>query len=87
MDEFIPGANVSLYLCMFPHLCRNKDFAVKYNKIVGISEFTIKHINRRWGCKGEMLYPFALGDIQDYNNFDHKENIILSVGRWFLASQ
>ncbi|HYA14072.1 MAG TPA: glycosyltransferase [Syntrophales bacterium] len=83
MDEFIPRAKVSLYLCMFPRVYRNKDFIINYHKVIGISEFTIKHINKRWECKGELLYPFGLENVPNYNDFDRRENIIVSVGRFF----
>ena len=82
-DEFVPGANVNLYFCMFPHIPKKPYFALNYNKVLVNSEFTLKHTNKRWSCKGEILYPYAIQDIPPYRSFIYRDNLIVSTGRYF----
>ncbi|MEK6758638.1 MAG: glycosyltransferase [Deltaproteobacteria bacterium] len=82
-DEFRPRGFFNLYLCMFPHAVRNKGFTLAYNKVLSISEFTLEHVRRRWGCASAMLYPYAIDKPPELRGFDKKERLIVSVGRFF----
>ncbi len=82
-DEFRPRGFFNIYLCMFPHAVRSSSFTLAYNKVVSISEFTLEHVRRRWGCTSAMLYPYAINKAPEWKSFDKKERLIVSVGRFF----
>lgn len=82
-DEFRPRGFFNLYLCMFPHAMRNKGFTLAYDKVMSISEFTLEHVRRRWGCASSMLYPYAIDKAPECKGFAEKERLIVSVGRFF----
>ncbi len=82
-DEFRPRGFFNIYLCMFPHAVRSSSFTLAYNKVVSISEFTLEHVRRRWGCISAMLYPYAIDKAPECKSFEKKERLIVSVGRFF----
>ena len=66
----------------FPFLTRSQrqlDFLETYQDIVSISEFTRQWVGRRWGRKSHVIYPAVDAPIGG----EHKEPIILSVGRFY----
>ncbi len=68
---------IPLFLITFP---RNLKFLETYHKIIAISEYSKKWIEKLWGKKSTVLFPPV-----DIDNFKTaaKEKIILSVGRFF----
>ena len=68
---------IPLFLVTFP---RDLKFLETYHRIIAISEYSKKWIERLWGRKSTVLFPPV-----DIDNFKPgiKEKIILSVGRFF----
>lgn len=68
---------IPLFLITFP---RDLKFLETYHRIIAISEYSRKWVERLWGRKSTVLFPPV-----DIDNFKSgiKEKIILSVGRFF----
>lgn len=54
-----------------------------YNKILTISKFSQKWIEKYWGVKSDILYPPA--SIKNFNSSFQKRNIIVHIGRFFVT--
>lgn len=54
-----------------------------YNKIVTISEFSRKWIDKYWGLDSQILYPTI--DVGRFKAAKNKKNWIIHVGRFFVA--
>lgn len=54
-----------------------------YDRIVAISKFTQKWIKQYWGIRSDLLYPSV--DVQAFKPATNKKNMIVHVGRFFLA--
>ncbi|AJX31749.1 Glycosyl transferases group 1 [Burkholderia oklahomensis] len=61
----------------------SNEFISSYQIKISISQFTTDWLDRRWGCKGEVLSPPI--DIERYADIEivGKSRVILSVGRFF----
>lgn len=68
---------VPLFLVSYP---KNFKFLDSYNKILSISQYSKKWIDKLWGKESTILYPPV--DVEDFAPAG-KDNIILSVGRFF----
>ncbi len=84
------NANKSIYLLSFPHRHVSCDVIRSYDLILANSNFTKNFTHKYWGVEDnvKVLYPASnsvdLGDQFRRNISDVKENIILSVGRFFV---
>lgn len=77
------GQRQNLYFTMFPHTARDYEFLNSYNLIVANSIFTQDYIKKLWNRDSEIIYPpVRLEDIAIVKT-QERENIILSVGRFF----
>jgi glycosyltransferase involved in cell wall biosynthesis len=68
---------VPLFLVSYP---KNFKFLESYNKIISISQYSRKWIKKLWNKESTILYPPV--DVEDFAPAV-KDNIILSVGRFF----
>ena len=68
---------VPLFLVSYP---KNFKFLNSYNRILSISQYSKKWIDKLWGKDSTILYPPV--DVEDFAPAG-KDNIILSVGRFF----
>lgn len=68
---------VPLFLVSYP---KNFKFLDSYNRILSISQYSKKWIDKLWGKESTILYPPV--DVEDFAPAG-KDNIILSVGRFF----
>ncbi|MCL5073809.1 MAG: glycosyltransferase [Actinobacteria bacterium] len=68
---------VPLFLVSYP---KDFEFLDSYNRILSISQYSKKWIRRLWGKESTILYPPV--DVEDFAPAG-KDNIILSVGRFF----
>ena len=68
---------VPLFLVSYP---KNFKFLNSYNRILSISQYSKKWIDKLWGKESAILYPPV--DVEDFAPAG-KDNIILSVGRFF----
>lgn len=68
---------VPLFLVSYP---KNFKFLESYNKIISISQYSKKWIKKLWNKESTILYPPV--DVEDFAPAG-KDNIILSVGRFF----
>jgi len=68
---------VPLFLVSYP---KNFKFLDSYNRILSISQYSKKWIDKLWGKGSTILYPPV--DVEDFAPAG-KDNIILSVGRFF----
>ena len=68
---------VPLFLVSYP---KNFKFLDNYNRILSISQYSKKWIDKLWGKESTILYPPV--DVEDFAPAG-KDNIILSVGRFF----
>ncbi|MCL5071341.1 MAG: glycosyltransferase [Actinobacteria bacterium] len=68
---------VPLFLVSYP---KDFKFLDSYNRILSISQYSKKWIRRLWGKESTILYPPV--DVEDFAPAG-KDNIILSVGRFF----
>ena len=68
---------VPLFLVSYP---KNFKFLDSYNRILSISQYSKKWIKKLWGKESTILYPPV--DVEDFAPAG-KDNIILSVGRFF----
>ena len=68
---------VPLFLVSYP---KNFKFLDSYNRILSISQYSKKWIKKLWGKESTILFPPV--DVEDFAPAG-KDNIILSVGRFF----
>lgn len=79
------GRRQNLFFTMFPHTCVDYEFLNSYDIIVANSEFTQDYVHKLWKRDSEIVYPpVDIGSIVQKEQ-SKKENIILSVGRFFPA--
>ena len=78
--------NYLLFLVPFTkvqgHSLLNRIKLTKINRVISISEFTKKFIDKEYGVESEIIYPPV--SIEDFKPLK-KKNIILSVGRFTKA--
>jgi GT2 family glycosyltransferase/glycosyltransferase involved in cell wall biosynthesis len=89
-------ARKNIYICMFPPKpncemakINNELFVNSYDMFIPISEFSCEWFVKYWGenQNHEIIYPpvFSKQNISSLYDETKKENIILSVGRFFTA--
>jgi len=100
LSKQIGLASNNIYMCMFPpkpssfdnkqfnNWLADTNFKSSYNKVISNSQFTKNWFQKYWSNKkAKVLYPpvFSEVDLPNMYNDGSKENIILSVGRFFVG--
>lgn len=73
---------------MFPHTHSDLQFLNSYDIILANSQYTARWIREYWGREAEVLYPPVDMMAEEWELeeiMDNKQNLILSVGRFFLG--
>jgi glycosyltransferase involved in cell wall biosynthesis len=94
-SRMLGNALKNVYLCMFPPINYHRDdirthtFKRSYDYFIAISDFSAEWFLNYWGAteKLRLVYPpvFAFADVSNRCSETAKENIILSVGRFFMG--
>ena len=77
------GKDQSLFFLMFPNAMQHPQFLGSYDTLVANSRFTQRHILEQWNRRSEVIYPPV--PLPESLPDNKKEDIILSVGRFFAA--
>ncbi len=90
LKPFISGIEKKGVLADLPsrlsNMPRSMDFLRSYSKIISISEYARKWVEKYWGMESELLYPPVMESSHPIRpDLKTRKNRILSVGRFFTG--